>query len=162
MGSMENLHDSNRNNKDRKRRDGKRTPSVKVRDIPWLRVKSTNQSGEIEYYFWNKVTNETSWDAPKHWKEYEDDVRVEVNAGIAVSDMDYRQTMQATTSQNDDVFATKELLKLAEEMKEESMENLHDSNRNNKERKRRDGKRRHSSSSNHKKREYFEYENDKR
>merc|ERR1712228_931675 len=98
-----------------------RTPSVKVRDIEWLRVKSLNtESNEIEYYFWNKATNETSWDAPKHWKEYEND----------------------DEAVKEDVFATKELLKLAEEMKEESMDEI---NKNKKEKKRK----KHS----HKKRE---------
>merc|ERR1712228_470907 len=78
------------------------------------------ESNEIEYYFWNKATNETSWDAPKHWKEYEND----------------------DEAVKEDVFATKELLKLAEEMKEESMDEI---NKNKKEKKRK----KHS----HKKRE---------
>eukprot|EP01083_Nonionella_stella_P192703 712163_1 len=53
------------------------------KEIVWLRVQSTNNFGEIEYYFWNRVTNETSWNQPKYWKDYE----IENNNAAAAGDM---------------------------------------------------------------------------
>eukprot|EP01083_Nonionella_stella_P163508 538369_1 len=96
--------------------------------VCWSRVQSTNSSGEIEYYFWNKVTNQTTWNEPKHWKDYEEDKEEEDGGGnildslhsvISSADQHLQRInddeMTALTNNEE---ATKELLKLTSEFKQ--------------------------------------------
>eukprot|EP01083_Nonionella_stella_P156972 508911_1 len=37
----------------------------------WLRVQSSTTRGDVDHYFWNELTDQTTWNEPQHWKDYE-------------------------------------------------------------------------------------------
>eukprot|EP01083_Nonionella_stella_P060515 157999_1 len=67
--------------------------------IKWFRVEMTNARGQQEHYFWNRLTNETTWDEPKYWMDYQSDIGVGMSSQSSTeltnSDMDYRRTTDA-------------------------------------------------------------------
>ena len=89
--------------------------SLDAMNTSWQRVAQRDAAtGETEYYYWNRQTNETTWDEPKYWKDYRSDLGAEVTTEstteYTVSDADYRRTLpkddEAITDSLESVLST--------------------------------------------------------
>jgi len=67
---------------------------VRNSETDWVRVlhqDPSNPDGKVEYYYWNKKSNETSWDEPPGgWAAHQSDMDPSSTTDLDVSDMELR------------------------------------------------------------------------